>query len=99
MLSSPRPIRALRRATTCALACVIASGGRTLSEQVPAWWRLDEEGPMCHETSAVPVAARILVVDDHADYAESVAKLLELLGHEVQVASDGPQAIASALLW
>jgi len=54
---------------------------------------------MCHETSAVPVAARILVVDDHADYAESVAKLLELLGHEVQVASDGPHAIASALLW
>jgi CheY-like chemotaxis protein len=45
------------------------------------------------------VGARILVVEDNADSAESLAKLLELFGHELQVARDGPQAIALALRW
>src|SRR5262249_54878289 len=66
--------------------------------QIPAWWRLEEESQMCHEASAVSVPARILVVEDNADSAETLAKLLELLGHKVQIARDGPQAIASALL-
>jgi CheY-like chemotaxis protein len=45
------------------------------------------------------VGVRILVVDDHTDSAESLAKLLELAGHEVQVARDGPHALAAALSW
>jgi CheY-like chemotaxis protein len=49
--------------------------------------------------AAVRTGARILVVEDHADSAKSMARLLNLLGHEVQVARDGPQAIASALDW
>src|SRR5690606_23107278 len=37
--------------------------------------------------------ARILVVDDNRDAAESLQMLLQLIGHEVKVAYDGPQAI------
>jgi CheY-like chemotaxis protein len=43
--------------------------------------------------------ARILVVDDHADTVVSLAKLLEILGHEVRTARDGPGAVAAALDW
>jgi CheY-like chemotaxis protein len=42
---------------------------------------------------------RILVAEDSKATAESMAKLLELLGHEVLVARDGPQAIAAAVTW
>jgi two-component system OmpR family response regulator len=45
-----------------------------------------------------PTAASrsILVVDDNHDAAESLAILLELRGHRVRVARDGPAAIAAA---
>lgn len=36
---------------------------------------------------------RILVVDDHRDSARILSLLLDSLGHEVQTASDGPQAL------
>jgi PAS domain S-box-containing protein len=38
---------------------------------------------------------RILVVDDNHDAAESLAQLLRLRGHEVHVAYNGPEAVAS----
>lgn len=40
---------------------------------------------------------RVLVVDDNADGAESLAEIVELLGHSVEVAYDGPSAIEKAL--
>jgi len=44
-----------------------------------------------------PTAARrILVVDDFEDSAESLALLLRRMGHEVQTASSGAQAIEAA---
>lgn len=47
--------------------------------------------------SNTPSAARrILVVDDNEDAAESLAALLRLFGHEVDVAFDGEQALALA---
>ena len=39
---------------------------------------------------------RILLVDDNVDFATSLAILLERLGHEVRVAHDAQQALASA---
>jgi PAS domain S-box-containing protein len=45
-----------------------------------------EEGP----------AWRVMVVDDNPDAAESLALLLELQGHEVRTAHDGPGAVALA---
>ena len=40
--------------------------------------------------------SRILVVDDSVDTAKGMARLLRLLGNEVQVVYDGPQAIDAA---
>jgi PAS domain S-box-containing protein len=39
---------------------------------------------------------RVLVVDDNADAAESLATLLQRAGHQVSVAHDGPTALALA---
>jgi CheY-like chemotaxis protein len=38
---------------------------------------------------------RILIVDDNADSAETLAMLLELYGYEVRTAGDGPGALAA----
>jgi signal transduction histidine kinase/ActR/RegA family two-component response regulator len=40
---------------------------------------------------------RVLVVEDHADAAESLKMLLELDGHEVHVAATGPDGVEAAL--
>jgi signal transduction histidine kinase/ActR/RegA family two-component response regulator len=40
-------------------------------------------------------ARRILIADDNADSADSLAELLRLEGHEVHVAYDGEQALAT----
>jgi CheY-like chemotaxis protein/two-component sensor histidine kinase len=39
---------------------------------------------------------RVLVVDDNKDAAETLAELVEMLGHEVEIAYDGPSALAKA---
>ena len=40
--------------------------------------------------------ARVLVVDDNEDAADSLATLLGVLGYAVRVAYDGPDAIVAA---
>jgi PAS domain S-box-containing protein len=50
-------------------------------------------------TDAAPASgrrARVLVVEDNREVAESIAQLVELLGHDVEVAHDGPAALAKA---
>lgn len=42
---------------------------------------------------------RILVIEDHADGRETLRSLLQLLGHEVQVADNGLAGVATALSW
>ena len=42
---------------------------------------------------------RLLVVDDNRDAAESMSMLLEMWGHEVAFAYDGPSAIETAEQW
>ena len=46
------------------------------------------------QTSGTP--PRVLVVDDNEDAADSLATLLGVMGYEVRVAYDGPEAIAAA---
>jgi CheY-like chemotaxis protein len=56
--------------------------------------------PLPPEPSGIkPVAAvprRILVVDDNRDSADSLAMLLQVTGHEVHIAHDGPEAVEEA---
>ena len=56
--------------------------------------------PLPREPSGIkPVAAvprRILVVDDNRDSADSLAMLLQLIGHQVHIAHDGPEAVEKA---
>lgn len=42
---------------------------------------------------------RLLVVDDNKDAAESMSMLLEMWGHEVAFAYDGPTALQTAQQW
>lgn len=42
---------------------------------------------------------RVLVVDDNRDIADTMKELMELLGHEVEVAYSGTRAIARAQEW
>jgi len=42
------------------------------------------------------IAPRVLVVDDNADAAWSIATLLQISGCEVETCSDGPSAVAAA---
>ncbi len=39
---------------------------------------------------------RVLVVDDHADAADSLAEMLRLMGHEVRTARDGLDGVSAA---
>ena len=39
---------------------------------------------------------RCLVIEDHVDAAESLALLLQLIGHEVKVAFDAPKGLETA---
>jgi PAS domain S-box-containing protein len=61
-----------------------------------------EPGQATEEASAVEsdmgnsACHRVLVVDDNVDSAESIALLLELNGHEVRMAHDGPAALEMA---
>jgi PAS domain S-box-containing protein len=49
------------------------------------------------ETQPAPARRlRVLVVDDNRDAAESLAALVDMFGHEAEVAFDGPSAIAKA---
>jgi PAS domain S-box-containing protein len=45
--------------------------------------------------SAVGNRRRVLVVDDHADAADSLAMMLRAEGHDVRVARNGPDALAA----
>src|SRR5262249_52886350 len=43
--------------------------------------------------------SRVLIVEDNRDSRESLRWLLELWGHEVEVAEDGQRGVAKALHW
>jgi len=47
-------------------------------------------------TDGAPARRRVLVVDDNADAAESLAAYLSISGHETRMAHDGPEALQQA---
>ena len=58
-----------------------------------------ESGKPQEEGTFASSPRRILVVDDHADAAESLTMLLRLQGHEVQTAGNGPAALEKAQMF
>lgn len=51
------------------------------------------------ETTKAVSDRRVLVVDDNADLAESMAAVLELLGYEVRSATNGDDALTCMASW
>jgi len=66
--------------------------------RLPAVAARAEEMPRLPAKTPQTIAhrARILVVDDNVDMVRGLVRLLELLGHDVQTAYDGPTAIETA---
>ncbi len=57
---------------------------------------LPADSPKTYGSGRASAARRVLVVDDNRDATETMALLLELWGHEVYSALDGPSALAMA---
>ena len=80
-----------------------ASAGAGLGSEFTLWLPLSRETaePARHELEALPSAVaeqlpRILVIEDNADAATGIAKLLSACGFEVQTAPDGKTGISLA---
>jgi PAS domain S-box-containing protein len=54
------------------------------------------EAPQDRAREATNAARRVLLVEDNPDSAEALRELLLLWGHEVEMAADGPTALAAA---
>jgi PAS domain S-box-containing protein len=69
--------------------------GSTFTVELPAAGAADASAFQGAAPPRVPAAGRrrVLVVDDNADAAELLGGLLRSSGHEVMIASDGPQAL------
>jgi CheY-like chemotaxis protein/two-component sensor histidine kinase len=70
--------------------------GSEFTVRLPASKRPEASLPMAKETMAATGKAHILVVDDNVDTVKGMAILLNLAGHEVLTAHNGPQAIELA---
>jgi signal transduction histidine kinase len=76
--------------------------GSAFTVRLPALTDASNEAPE-KKHSAIPASSaattspkRILITDDNQDAANTMAMLLRLLGHEVEIAYDGPEAIQAA---
>jgi two-component system CheB/CheR fusion protein len=72
--------------------------GSEFAVRLPAWEEpaARKSGPMGTLPRLARQSSRGPVVDDHQDRAEGLAKLLQLLGQDVQVTYNGPTALESA---
>jgi CheY-like chemotaxis protein len=53
----------------------------------------EKASPQAEQPKENPQGTRVLVVDDHADSADSLSLVLEYLGHEVKTAYDSKSAL------
>jgi PAS domain S-box-containing protein len=60
---------------------------------------IDPASPMVGPEPSLKRAARVLVIDDNVDLARGLARLLEIHGHDVLVAHDGPSGVDTAKEW
>jgi CheY-like chemotaxis protein len=55
----------------------------------------DAPAPTAPKLAQATRSRRVLVVDDNVDAASLLAELCQMMGHEVKVAHDGPQALTT----
>lgn len=55
--------------------------------------RSREHAPQAAPSHAIAPTVRVLIIDDHHDFARSLQQGLELLGHRTEVAHDAPTAL------
>ncbi|VTT96645.1 pas pac sensor hybrid histidine kinase : PAS/PAC sensor hybrid histidine kinase OS=Haliangium ochraceum (strain DSM 14365 / JCM 11303 / SMP-2) GN=Hoch_3141 PE=4 SV=1: GAF_2: HisKA: HATPase_c: Response_reg: PAS_9: HisKA: HATPase_c: Response_reg [Gemmataceae bacterium] len=72
--------------------------GSTFTVHLPAQPPVCDAAPAANgKAAAAPVAARrVLVVDDNVDAAESLAQLLQLMGHDTRTAHEGEAGVEAA---
>jgi signal transduction histidine kinase/CheY-like chemotaxis protein len=70
--------------------------GSRFTVRLPALAVAPPQALVRRRDSQPPRGRRVLVVDDNLDTADTMAALLRLWGHEVEVAHDGPTALAMA---
>jgi signal transduction histidine kinase/ActR/RegA family two-component response regulator len=69
--------------------------GSEFAVRLPSLHFAQRPSPAPHGESRRPARARrVLVVDDNADAAETLAQALLTMGHEVEIAHDGPEGLA-----
>ena len=73
--------------------------GSTFTIRLPLA-EVDEAAPPASDPALAPAGAdqglRVLIIDDNHDAADSLAQLLEALGHRAEARYDGPSALAAA---
>jgi CheY-like chemotaxis protein len=70
--------------------------GTTMTIVLPLDQTTAEEGESCSNNSPHVGRCRVVVIDDRRDACYMLKRILELSGHEVHVATDGPQGIELA---
>lgn len=70
--------------------------GSTFTVSLPVLDSDREETPAEPPLARLPGSLRVLVVDDNIDAADTLAMLLRILNHDVELAHDGVDAIAAA---
>jgi PAS domain S-box-containing protein len=93
-LALVKGIAQMHGGTVCA-----ESAGRGRGAELIVRLPLADVSPAQIDIPAAPLSSkrrRILVVDDNADAAESLADVVVMLGHAAEVAYDGPSAVEKA---
>ena len=78
---------------------VSGSGGAEFIVRLPLAVKRERQAapPAAPARAAAPAShRRVLVVDDNEDAAETLAEMVRMLGHDVEVAYDGPTAVRRA---
>jgi PAS domain S-box-containing protein len=73
--------------------------GSTFTVRLPAHIGATAVAPTVEQPPVISLPARVLVVDDNVDAAESLAMLLQSDGHTVSVAHNGVDAVQRADAW
>jgi CheY-like chemotaxis protein len=73
--------------------------GSTFTIRLPVYAGATAAVPPVEQPPAIAFPARVLVVDDNVDAAESLALLLQSDGHTVTVAHNGVEAVQRAESW